>query len=380
MTLNQLAPMYSLDLTATNACNYNCDYCFEHISTHKDVFLDKNYDLLFKRIDQLLESNFFKSKFKVLGLNFWGGEPTLNPTFIERVFNKYKSDERVRFLLYTNGWIFSEVFKFASSVKDVMCHGHPKFLVQVSYDGMPIHDIYRTKRDGTLTSSVTRENIIRLEEEDTPYSIKATVTPETFKYLHLCYDDIVEIFKMGRMNKWKNNSFFPTVDYYNIDKYKDFSRCLNELEESLIKISVKDIEFHKEYKRFFFAWFNQGRAICSAGKDLTVVDLDGKVYKCHGCLYSDDKKDHLITSIDSDDFVNKLEESYLFHSPLMNVQPTKCRECTVTYCLKCNSTKYKKSGKLDYGDRWTDYTVEPKLCRVFKLNHKIVLAMRKIIG
>ena len=380
--LNQLAPMYSLDLTATNACNYNCNYCFEHLDSHKSEYLDTNYDLLFKRIDQLLESNFFKRQFQVLGLNFWGGEPTLNSTFIEKVFERYKSHPAVRFMIYTNGWRFSDLFEIAKSVKDIYIYGHPKFVIQVSYDGMPIHDIYRTKKDGKLTSSIVRNNIIKLEKADLPYSIKATVTPEVFKYLHHCYDDLLEIYRMGRLDKWKSSIFFPTVDYYHIGEYEDddFSRFLNELEESLVKISVRDIKFYNEFKRFFFAWFNNGKAICSAGKDLTVIDLNGKVYKCHGCLYTDQKDDHLVTTIEDDDFVNKLEESHEFHSKLMNVLPVTCQNCDVVYCLKCNSAKYQRSKKQGYGERWTDYDVEPRLCKVFHVNNKIVLAMRKIIG
>jgi radical SAM protein with 4Fe4S-binding SPASM domain len=374
--------MYSLDLTSTDACNYNCDYCFEHLDTHNPKYLDTNYELLFRRIDELLNSNFFKLNFQVLGLNFWGGEPTLNPKFIETVFEKYKSDDRVRFMMYTNGWKFTQLFEIGNSVKNVFVHGHPKFVIQVSYDGEPIHDIFRTKKDGTLTSSIVRNNIIKLEEADIPYSIKATVTPDVFKYLHLCYNDIVEIYHMGRMDKWKNPAFFPTVDYYHIHKYtdEDFKRFLSELEDSLVKIAIEDIKFQKEFRRFFFAWFNPGRAICSAGKDLTVLDLDGKVYKCHGCLYSEDKSDHFVTSIEDNDFVNKLEASHSFHSKLMNVQPTKCQKCTVPYCLKCNSAKYSKSNKEKYADRWIDYTIEPRLCNVFHVNEKIVLALKKIIG
>lgn len=380
--MNQLEPMFSLDLTATNACNFNCNYCFEHLDSHETVYLDTNYNLLFRRIDEVLNSNFFNKHYKILGLNFWGGEPTLNPTFIETVFNKYKSNNRVRFMLYTNGLKFSKVFALANTVKNDYVGGHPKFVVQVSYDGTPVHDIYRTKKDGSLTSSVVRNNIIKLDEADIPYSVKATITPDAFKYLHLCYDDIIDFYEIGRMDKWKNNAYFPTVDYYHIDKYTDddFLRFLKELEETLIKISVRDIEFYKKYNRFFFSWFNPGKAICSAGKDLLVIDVDGKVYKCHGCLYEENKHEHLVTSIEDDDFVNKLEESYLFHSSLMNVLPTRCQNCTVPYCLKCNSVKYSKSKKQDYGHRWTDYDIEKRLCNVFKLNQKIVLAMKKIIG
>ncbi len=379
--MKQLSKMYSIDLTTTSACNFSCDYCFEHIDKHSEMFLDENYDLMFKRLDEVLESDFFKKNYQILGLNFWGGEPALNSKFIVNVFEKYKLDDRVRFLLYTNGSNFDIIFDIASKVKEIVVGGHPKFVIQMSYDGQPVHDIYRKKRDGSLTSSVTRQNILRLEKADIPYSIKATVTPQTFKYLPNCYDDIIEFYKMGRMDKWKNNSFFPTVDYHHIDDYKsdDFERSLIELKQALIEIAKKDLIFHSEFKRFFFAWFNPGKAICSAGKDLVVLNVDGNVYKCHGCLYDEKKKDHFITSLNDDSFVNKLENSSNFHSRLMNVLPPKCQSCQSPYCLKCNSTKYYKSTKEQYGDRWIDYDNEERMCRIFKVNEYVVLALKRLL-
>ncbi len=379
--MNQLGRMYSIDLTTTGACNFNCDYCFEHIDSHGGIFLDKNYELLFRRIDELLESDFFKKNYNLLGLNFWGGEPTLNPKFITNCFEQYKNDDRIRFMLYTNGSNFDVIFDIADSVKNVLVSGHPKFVIQVSYDGQPVHDIYRTKKDGSLTSSYVRDRILSLEKADIPYSIKATITVEAFKYLSYCYEDIVEIFNIGRMDKWKNNTFFPTVDYYHISQYDDdvFERCLGELKKALVSIASKDIDFYKKFNRFFFAWFNQNKAICSAGKDLVVIDVDGKVYKCHGCLYTDLKNDHYITSIEDDNFVDKLVDSFKLHSPLMHILPPRCRTCTTPYCLKCNAAKYDKSVKPNYTDKWIHYDVEPRLCRVFKVNESVVLAIKEIL-
>ena len=47
-------------------------------------------------------------------------------------------------------------------------------------------------------------------------------------------------------------------DFYHIDQYKDvdFERFLEELQRALIIISAKDIEFHKEFKRFFFSFID----------------------------------------------------------------------------------------------------------------------------
>jgi len=40
--------------------------------------------------------------------------------------------------------------------------------------------------------------------------------------------------------------------------------------------------------------------------------------------------------------------------------------------------KFKNSKKSDYMKRWTDYTDQPELCKFYKLNGKIVRAMKRI--
>ena len=83
--------IYSIDLTVTDDCNFNCSYCFERGHFNKNYFRD-HYSFI-HQIDLLLDSFFFKNNYHLLGIGFWGGEPTLNEEAIKGIFNYYKNDE-----------------------------------------------------------------------------------------------------------------------------------------------------------------------------------------------------------------------------------------------------------------------------------------------
>lgn len=380
MTFDQV-PIFHVDLTLTDDCNFSCKYCFErgNFNTHKF----KDVDLFFSRIDELLASSFFNKNYKLLNIGFWGGEPTLNPEVMDVVVKRYSRENRVKFFLFSNGYDIDSILDLVISHKDqYLMGGHPKFCVQISYDGMPVHDIDRTLRGGKLTSSIVRSNILRLDSLGIPSTIKATITPATFKYLHLAYEDIRDIWHRNESTRhFRANRFFPTIDYHNLEKYTDTELEISkkELEGSLIKIANREIDFFHKYNRFFFAWFNNNKAICSAGKDMVTVDWDGLVYKCHGCVYEDEKTQHKVSTLEDDNFVHHIELSNKMHSQDFGFLPIECQNCEVPFCLKCNVVKFTRSNKQNYLDRWRDYPIQKTLCDFYRINSNVLIAINQIL-
>lgn len=375
--------MYNIDLTLTDNCNMACVYCFEKDSFNTRFF--EHLNLFMKRIDELLDSSFFKNNFHMLNIGFWGGEPTLNSNAIRRVIDKYGDDDRVKFFLFSNGYNIEEIKHLLLKYKDKYLEGgHPKFCIQISYDGIPVHDINRpSKNKRELTSTKVRNNIIWVDENKIPSTIKSTITPATFKYLPDSYLDIRNLYYLySKESHFRNNRFFPTIDYYNIEKYteSEFERAKKELEESLVKISSMEIDHFKKYNRFFFSWFSPNKALCSAGRDMVSIDIDGKIYKCHGCLYlEEEKKDHYVTDLKDSNFIKKLEETNQFHCHNFGFLPIECSNCYASFCLKCNVVKYSNSDKKEYIDRWRDYPIQKRLCELYKLNGRIFMALNQII-
>ena len=374
-------PIYHVDVTLTDDCNFACKYCFERgkFNTHKL----KDVDLFIKRMNELLDSSFFKQNYKLLNIGFWGGEPSLEPDMINTFVKEYWSDARVKFFLFSNGYDLDSILELIIAHKEnTLLGGHPKFCVQMSYDGIPIHDIDRTLRGGKLTSSVVRNNILKLDKLGVPITIKSTVTPPTFKYLHSAYDDILDIWSQGVSKTiFRNSRFFPTIDYHNLEKYTESELDISkkELEDSLVQIAKKELNYFNKYNRFFFAWFGNNKALCSAGRDMVTVDWDGKVYKCHGCLYDSEKDEHLVTNLDNNNFVEGLESSNAFHCSDFGFLPIECKDCNAPFCLKCNVVKFERSDKDQYLDKWRDYPVQKTLCDFYHINGNVWMAINQIL-
>lgn len=374
-------PIYHVDVTLTDDCNFACKYCFERGQFNTHTL--ENVDLFIRRMDELLESLFFKTNYKMLNIGFWGGEPTLRPDLINTIVKKYWNDERVKFFVYSNGYDIDSILDLVVAHKDTMLlGGHPKFFTQISYDGMPIHDIDRVLRGGKLTSTIVRQTILELDKLGVPSTIKSTVTPATFKYLYSAYEDILDIWNSGKDKQTiRNSTYFPTIDYHNLEKYteSELEVAKKELEDSLVKIAKREIEHTKKYNRFFLSWFGGNKALCSAGRDMVTVDWDGKTYKCHGCVYDEEKESHLVSSLSDADFIKKLEESNKFHCQDFGFLPIECKNCDAPFCLKCNVVKFEHSDKTQYLDKWRDYPVQKTLCDFYHINGKVWKAINQIL-
>jgi sulfatase maturation enzyme AslB (radical SAM superfamily) len=366
-------------LELTKNCNFRCRYCFEDFKG--GIF--EQTPIFIHRIKQLLDSSFFKKRYHLLNIGFWGGEPTLNFKAVQGITQFFAKDDRVKFSIYTNGYNLSTFIDTFIRFRDFrMLGGHPKFSVQVSYDGMPIHDIYRVKADGTLTSSVVRSNIDLLNKERIPNTLKSTITPEVFKYMPDAYLDIRDIFESYTgTDFFKGHNYMPTIEYYKANTIDDLSILeYNEvLKKSLIKIAGYEIKHFEKYESFLLSWFNGGKALCSAGRDVIAMNVLGNIYVCHGCLYSEQKDDHYITSLEDEDFIEKLNKYWLDFNTDFGCLPDECQLCDTNFCLKCNLVKFENSNKIEYFDKWRDYSNQPALCAFYKTSGKIVKAIHKAL-
>lgn len=374
---------YNIDITMTDRCNFKCKYCFEKGHFRPKDLNDEALNLIIKRLGELLESKFFKSNFNSLVINFWGGEPTLNSVGMIRMIDKFALDNRVRFLIYTNGYEMNSVFECLDKYKNIrVIDNFPKIITQISYDGNPIHDYLRKHKNNVPTANKVKDNIYLLANNGIPVAIKSTIVPRHFKYMYKAYSEIKEMFEVcNKDNPYLILRYKPTIDQTLVDERAEpFFRNYKSLEESLIKIANKEISFFRKYGWFMFVWFDFDKALCSSGCNMSCIDLSGDIYKCHGCLYSCNSFDHLISGIDEDSMIQDLESSYHLHSSILNYEPLECRECESTFCLRCNSVKYDMSLKDKYIKRWTDYLAQSQLCSYYKLNGKIRLAMSEFLG
>jgi len=365
---------FSFEVTLTEGCNWNCEYCFEGKDkiTGKKHLLNKNPEVLIDSIKNVLDNQWFNETFDGANIDFWGGEPTLNLDLMKKIFDSFIDDDRVRFFIYTNGSRVNKLLPIIWDLKERTSRNSSKILIQVSYDGNPIHDIRRIDSKGSGTSKVAIEAMDLLFTHGFQFQIKSTIMPKDFMYLPYAWDDILFLQKRyGNMI-----GYAPTIDYYNV-KFKD--EYLNELEKGLLEISKREYEYFKEHDSFLLNWFQKsGKKQCGIGKSMCAIDIDGYVYLCHGCIYSGVNDDLTFSNIFND---NKLLEGIKKNYSTLKsfYYDEECESCVATTCIRCNYAKYLNSDKSSFLDKFYDYKSQPELCKYYKLIGKINRALQILI-
>jgi uncharacterized protein len=356
---------FNFELTTTQACNFNCEYCFEHDCEYPtENIITKNLDIVIRKMKDLFNDFWFQSEFETKKINFWGGEPSLNMNFIEKVVEEFIDDESISFFIFTNGSKIKELLPTILKFKG----RKNKFNVQISYDGEPVNDRRKTKQ-GTFSSSIVFDAMELLYQNDIRFQTKSTICYYDFHHLPEVWDH----FKVLK-ERYKDIFYALTIDYHHVE----FEKYKKDIEDSLLKVAKREIEFFKENKRFLSNIFSAKKKHCQCGKQMLTIDVDGKAYYCHGCLYSKNKDDFSFSSIDDEDFVKKVRKNYdIFYDshPVID----ECENCAALSCLRCNVTKYDHSNKKDFNSRWYDYTSQEDLCKYYILAGKIGRAMLNIL-
>ncbi len=382
MTQNQGKSFYKFDINSTTKCNLRCTYCIEHdwFKKPEEKQTAETTEKIFEKIDHLLESQVFLEKYSGIGINFWGGEPTMNPKFIDDMVTKYGTDDRVGFFIYSNGYNISKVVSLLEKYRNSKTtDGNPKVLIQVSYDGKASHDVARLNVHGVGSADTVKETLTMLRDKKIPYTTKATID---FANLGSLFDNYMEHLQMVK-DGYNINHYGPTIDYlsdyeFTQDEMDNFKKILKE---QVFKMAKYEIDYYKTNGRFFFAWMNDNRALCSAGENMSLIDVNGDVLVCHGAIYETNRESHKLTSLDFSniEFTDSLmNHSKKYHEARVDKPlPLDCGTCIAHFCMKCNVKKASISDKEEYFEKWTDYSSQDHLCQIYKYMAVLKMAIMK---
>jgi radical SAM protein with 4Fe4S-binding SPASM domain len=317
-----------------------------------------NIDNILDRVDTLSRDERFKSNFEGIAFDFWGGEPTLYPDVIEKVLTRF--GDNAKYHMYTNGYTIDTMVGILEPHKE-------NISIQVSYDGNPINDMRRCLPSGEPTSDKIIENLKLLVEKEFTINIKSTVTPPDFKYLPDAWRDIRELHNIN-----PSISYGLTIDYSN--DYDDFGE---DLRRSMVEIARMERDFHLEKGVFLLSWFNSDKPKrCMLPSSGMLVDTNGDLYYCHGCLYED--TDALkFGHINDDNLLDKITHNKDFFQPPDEKEP--CVSCFATTCMTCNVSKFINSKKDNFYDKWHDYSCDKRLCEYYKTISKVSIALKNTL-
>jgi len=379
---NAFKKAYTLELMTTLSCDMRCHYCFgspglvvpeDHKGNMSEDVWNKSIDL----IDNIKTTKFFEN-YDELHIMLFGGEPTLSIDRANYIIDRYKDNDDINFYMVTNGQHLEEMKPLLDKYALRREGRDPKLFVQISYDGNPINDIKRRDCHGNITSEKTKAFIKYMQDNDYVYTMKATVTYDTLKYLHDAYLDFINV-SNGDIE------YFPTIDQSefsnklieNIDENKK-EEYKHDLERELLKIAKDEINNAKKtgFYRPRFQWFTDSKPICAMGHSYICIGTNGNIYPCHGTAYIGETSK--ICSIFDSDYPEKIFEANRYFGKI-KYDGNKCEGCTADYCLKCPSESYKMSKMSTDEEKYTDYGFNEFRCSLYKMSSKIKRAVEAIV-
>ena len=361
MRENNINRRFAFDVNVGEYCNFRCSYCFERKHSEQR-FMDKRViDRTIDLFHQVRDAGFD------LHLNFWGGEPLAYPETVERFLAEFQDDDRVRWLMYTNGWFLNDRLPM---LKKYLPKYGERLYIQVSHDFVSPELTKRHCPGEPAEQTVKRvlENFGLLFEAGFNCGLKTT---GDFEFLenHL-YDQYVNFINFTESIGSVNERLAVTPDTC-ATRYIDEEKFGAQLKKLLVHFKERRL------KPTRFAWFDEEnrKLNCTAGIQNLIVDYNGNIKYCHGCLYHNDA-----TGADDNMVItNVFDDNCLFKAKFNHVdvhrldRPCKqCQECDVALCFRCNALNCNRDVT-----KW-DAPNPPNMCALYRFLSKYIEAYRVI--
>ena len=354
--MGDFVSVVSVSINLGTACNFRCKYCFEV----KNGAVESNNVISTKVLTRTIELiHLLQQTNDAVRIEFWGGEPFLHFKQIHFIVNEFAEYENVEFFAYTNGSLTEQ---YKKELLDIYEKVGQRFLIQVSYDYHNEENNQRVQLGKTVkeTDKQVIDTIKFLDTHNFNYGTKSTCT---------LYD-------------LENNIYNQYVNYFNLNKELKhpvkFSCTPDTLNNGKINEKKLDGQFIKLLKFFVdnqlditgFTWFDEpGKADCHGGENSFIVDIDGRITYCHGCLYGNDM---YYTNVFEDNCLYKMEHNILVQNNKF-VKNEQCQNCSSVFCYRCNSINSKGTE-----EHWDDSNNE-MVCKLYKKISNYIMAYRKLV-
>jgi uncharacterized protein len=270
-------PITFASLNVSHDCNLNCRYCYGGGGTYAGEKCHMSRKVGELAVDRLFE---WCEDSKLLGVNFFGGEPLLNMKLIEHLVSyateRAQSEEKqIRFTMTSNGTLFTdEIIDFLNA---------HNVGVLVSMDGpKQVQDVNRPFTNGKGSFDVITSRIQKLLSTRSHLTARATLTRDCMS-LNALVDGLRDVgFKYVHIE--------PVTPYENCPfalSEEDFE-TLKEEYDQLGHIFLENVLNGTPFGfsnilRTLSAIYKSGvrHYPCGAGKNLMAIDPNGAIYICH---------------------------------------------------------------------------------------------------
>lgn len=266
-----LNEMNYLILHTTDACNMNCTYCYAKDNIENNIINNDNYmtsDTMIESINKFYNGN----NFYVL---FHGREPLLNYNNILNTIIKFKDNEKIHFILQTNGLLLDE-----EKIKVLKKH---KVSINISIDGFDDQSNSLRIKNNIINNDTNKIKNIILKNKISPIII---LHKKNSKQILKITKELME----NNINQAAYNFLWPTKNNKKLTKEVLSNKELIKIMKELIDISVKNSQFvFKErdlyllYGRILKRHINNymcNSSPCGAGTNCLSIYKNGEIYPC----------------------------------------------------------------------------------------------------
>lgn len=353
-----LANCSRITFEVTTKCNLNCSYCiygdfYRYSNKSQKDTLDFN---LVKRFILFMQkkwnSNLNQSFNTPIDLGFYGGEPLMNISLIEKTVEFSKSIS-----------LLQNYFSYSMTTNGLLLHKHLDFLIKnkfyllISLDGDKYNNSYRLKHDGTNSHSKVIENIFLIKKKNPDYFDKY-VSFNTVLHNRNSLDSIYDFFntnfgKLPRISQMNSTgvledqklefkkTFQNITQSFNksckpialenkfLNKLPHIENLSNFVFDDLKTEAVDHIDLMVKYKSL--PKFQTG--ICIPLKSKIFITSDGKIMPCQNIEKTDlfGEVNETNVQINLDQILTKIE----FQNKALNNQ---CNNCH--YKFRCNACAF----------------------------------------
>lgn len=282
-----------LTIFVCNDCNLMCSYCYERKNNiQKNIVINEN---IAKKVIQKLIYSAICNDYKIVGLNFFGGEPLLHFNIIKKLVQYSEMIRpqklKIRYSIVTNGTLMNNDISFFLEKYN--------FYVTLSIDGnKDIHDAMRKMNNGSGSYNIIKNNLKMLDNSNLRFRGRITVNDSN------C--DITNSVQSVR-NLGIDNIVIGVDEYINKANFEKFlleyEKLLDNYFESIINgdfytidniaIILSKIVFKRRIS-----------SKCNAGCSYFTLSSSGDIYGCHRFVGN---KDMIIGNTEMD-FLKKINE------------------------------------------------------------------------
>ncbi len=332
-----------LTILTTTACNLNCTYCYAEGGAYGGPI-----SRLSARNAQSAISNILEYYRGIRSIQFFGGEPLLNPALIENVcqycehlVESGRMERLPGFGATSNGTIWNE------RVADVL--KRYRIALNISVDGpQEVHDRSRVDAGGRGTFRRVFRTLQHLREAGIPFSVETTYNVFTMRSGYSVWDIIRFLADNGiyhphivpaAYNRSDPERWTPQERVRLLDGYRQATR--NAL-ASLADGQPLLFSFVTGILRSLLLKIPQP-LVCAAGVHDIAIDTAGNLYPCFMFVGQTDFVQHsALQSLDDDAYRRR---GHAFYAENLKSERTSCRTCWArNICSSCIGANQSENG------------------------------------